>query len=116
MFLSPWVLLTAATAAVPALPWLLLLVARRRQGEISRGWASLVGLAQFGVLGINAASRQVVQHLEIRPYYDIVRQPTDVQWSPLVIFLIIFLLGLGLVAWMIQQVRKLPPEQEAASG
>jgi hypothetical protein len=113
MFLSPWVLLTAATAAAPALPWLLLLVARGRGGEIGRGWASLVGLAQFGVLGINAASRQVVQHLEISPYYNIVRQSPDVQWSPLVIFLVVFLLGLGLVAWMIQQVRNLPPEAEA---
>jgi hypothetical protein len=113
MFQSPWVLLTAATAAAVGLPWLLLLVAWRRQGGVGRGWASLVGLAQFGVLGINAASRQVVQHLEIRPYYNIVPQPTDVQWWPLVIFLVVFLLGLGLVAWMIQQVRNLPPEQEA---
>jgi hypothetical protein len=116
MFARPWVLLTAATAAAPALPWLLLLVARRGQGGIGRGWASLVGLAQFGVLGINAASRQVVQHLEIRSYYDIVRQRADVQWSPLVIFLVLFLLGLGLVAWMIQQVRKLAPEPEADAG
>jgi hypothetical protein len=116
MFLSPWLLLTAATAAAPALAWLLLLAARRRPGEISRGFASLVGLAQFGVLGINAASRQVVQHLEIRSYYDIVRQRADVQWSPLVIFLVLFLLGLGLVAWMIQQVRKLAPEPEADAG
>ena len=113
---APGSLLTAATAAAPALALAAALAARRRQGEIGRGWASLVGLAQFGVLGINAASRQVVQHLEIRPYFDIVEQPTDVQWSPLVIFLVVFLLGLGLVAWMIQQVRKLPPEQEAASS
>jgi hypothetical protein len=116
MFLSPWVLLTAVTAVAPVLPWMLLLAARRRQGEIGCGWAALLGLAQFGVLGINAASRQVVQHLEIRPFYNIAQQPTDVQWSPLLIFLIAFLLGLGLVAWMIQQVRSLPPEQEAAAG
>ena len=116
MFLSPWVLLTAVTAAAPALPWLLLLVARGRPGEIGRGWASLVGLAQFGVLGINAASRQVVQHLEIRPYYDIVRQLTEVQWAPLVIFLLVFVAGLGVVAWMIRQVAMLPAEQEVASG
>ncbi len=114
MFARPWVLLTAATAAAPALPWLLLLVARRGQGGIGRGWASLVGLAQFGVLGINAASRQLVQHLEFSPYFDIWKQPTATQWSPLLIFLVVFVLGLGLVAWMIYQVGKLPAESDVA--
>ena len=57
------------------LAWLLLLLAGRSGGRVGRRWASLVGLAQFGVLGINAASRQVVQHLEIGADYNIVRQP-----------------------------------------
>jgi hypothetical protein len=113
MFHGPWLPLTVATAIAPGLPWLLLLVAGAGKSEIGRGWASLVGLAQFGALGINAASRQLVQQLEISPYYNIVRQPTDVQWSPLAIFLVAFLLGLGVVAWMIQQVRNLPPEAVA---
>ena len=80
MFQSTWVVLTVATAAAPGLVWVLLWLARKREGGIGPGWASLIGLAQFGVLGINAASRQVVQHLEFSPYFDIWKQPTATQW------------------------------------
>ena len=113
MFQSSWVVLTVATAAAPGLVWALLFVARKRAHEISTGWASLIGLAQFGVLGINAASRQVVQHLEFGPYFDIGKQPTATQWAPLLIFLTVFVLGLGIVAWMIYQVWKLPAEPDS---
>jgi hypothetical protein len=114
MFLSPWAVLTLATAAAPAGVWGLLWLARKREGEISRGWASLVGLAQFAVLGLNAASRQLVQHLEIARYFDITTQRVEPQWAPLGIFVGLFVLGLGLVAWMIYQVWKLPAKPDAA--
>ena len=114
MFQSPLVVLTVATATAPGLVWVLLHLVRKREAEISTGRASLIGLAQFGVLGINAASRQVVQHLEFSPYFDIWKQPTAMQWSPLLIFLVVFVLGLGLVAWMIYQVWKLPAQSDIA--
>ena len=66
------------------------------------------------MLGFNAASRQVVQHLELARYFDISKQPIETQWSPLVIFLIAFVLGLGVIAWMIRQVWKLPVEPDPA--
>ena len=90
----------------------MLWLARKREDEIARGWASLIGLAQFGVLGVNAASRQLVQHLEIGRCYEISKQPVATQWAPLGIFLVVFVLGLGLVAWMIYQVAKLPAEKD----
>ena len=111
MFQSAWAVLTVATAAAPGLVWGLLSVFRKR-AAITAGWASLIGLAQFGVLGINAASRQVVQHLEFRPYFDVGKQATATQWLPLLIFLTVFVLGLGLVAWMIYQVWKLPAKAD----
>ena len=114
MFRSPMVLLTIVTILAPAGPGLLLWFARRREGEIDRRWASLLGLAQFAVLGINAAGRQVVQHVEIRPYFDITAQSTETQWSAMAVFLGSFVVGLGLVAWMIYQVAKLPAAPEAA--
>jgi hypothetical protein len=114
MFQSAWVVLTVATAIAPGLGWVLLRLARNREGQIGTVRASLIGLAQFGVLGVNAASRQVVQHLEFGPYFDIWKQPTATQWAPLLIFLVVFILGLGLVAWMIYQVWKLPAERDSA--
>jgi hypothetical protein len=114
MFQSPWAVLTVVTAAAPALVWVLLWLARTREGGVRVGWASLIGLAQFAVLGVNAASRQLVQHLEFSPYFDIWKQPTATQWSPLLIFLVVFVLGLGLIAWMVYQVRKLPAQPDIA--
>jgi hypothetical protein len=114
MFHSPWVVLTVVTAVAPGAVWALLWLGRNHSGPLSPRFATLLGLAQFGVLGINAASRQVVQHLEIGPYYNLLNQPTATQWSPLLIFLAVFILGLGLVAWMIWQVAKLPAKTDAS--
>ena len=61
---------------------------------------------QFGVLGINAASRQVVQNVNLKPFLDVSAQPIDVQWGPLAMFLIVFVIGLAVVGWMIAKVIK----------
>ena len=53
-----------ATAVAPGLPWLLLWPCEG-EAAVGRGLASLLGLVQFAVLGINAVSRQVVQNLEL---------------------------------------------------
>ena len=102
---SDWPLLplTVLTAIAPGLPWLLLMTAGWCPAK--RATAAAVALGQFGVLGVNAASRQVVQNLNLKPYLDVAAQPTDVQWGPLWMFLIAFVIGLGVVGWMIWQVR-----------
>ncbi|MEN6457536.1 MAG: hypothetical protein ABFC63_01285 [Thermoguttaceae bacterium] len=104
MFHGPLLPLTLATALAPGLGCTLL---------IAVGWmpakrlaTAAVLLGQFGVLGINAVSRQVVQNVNLKPYLDVLAQPTDVQWGPLVMFLVTFVIGLLVVAWMIAQVRK----------
>jgi len=102
MFSGPLIVLTLATAAAPGLPLLVLLFARKSPAAPAVAAAAFV--AQFGVLGINAISRQVVQNLNIAKYFDVLAQPIDVQWGPLAMFLAAFLFGLALVAWMIAQV------------
>jgi hypothetical protein len=97
-------LLTLATAVAPGLPWLLLMTAGRFASQ--RATAAAIALCQFGVLGINAASRQVVQNINLKPSFDVLAQPTDVQWGPLAMFLIVFVIGLVVVAWMLAQVRR----------
>ena len=44
--------------------------------------------------------------LHLRDYCDVLAQPTDVQWSPLVMFLVVFVLGLGVIGWMLAQLRR----------
>ena len=56
------------------------------------------------MLGINAVSRQIVQNMNLKPFLDVSAQPTDVQWGPLAMFLIAFVLGLAVVGWMIAKV------------
>ena len=58
------------------------------------------------MLGVNAVSRQIVQNLNLKPFFDVFAQPTDVQWGPLWMFLTAFVIGLGVVGWMILQLGK----------
>jgi hypothetical protein len=120
MFSGLLIPLTLATAAAPGLPWLLLMAAgpggllgRPKPGSTglpaARATAALVAVCQFGLLGINAVSRQVAQNVDLREYLDVVREREAVQWGPLVMFLVVFVIGLAVVAWMIAQVVKCRP-------
>ena len=101
LFGGPLVVLTALG---PGLPWLLILLAAR--GGLTRGLALLTGLAQFGVLALNAVSRQIVQNTELAPYLDVTAEQVNPQWSPLIVFLVLFVAGLGVTGGMIRQVVK----------
>ncbi|MCI0643388.1 MAG: hypothetical protein L0346_00695 [Chloroflexi bacterium] len=103
LFGGPMVILTTLTALGPGLPWLLLLAAWR---GFDRRLALLTGLAQVGVLACNAVSRQVVQNAELAPYLDVTAEPVNTQWGPLLLFLGLFVAGLGVTGWMIRQVAK----------
>ncbi len=104
--------LTFLTAAAPGLPWLLILIASRK--PITKGLALLVGLAQFGVIVINAVSRQILQNAELAPYLDVTAETVNIQWSAMIVFLALFVLGLAVIAWMVTQVVK--TERQPAVG
>jgi hypothetical protein len=101
---SGWrILLTVATAAAPVLPWSLIMA--RRQDLVSRPTALLLAVAQFGVLAVNAVSRQVVQNLNLGGHFAWPEGAVG-EWSPLVLFLAAFVIGMCVVAWMVVQVVK----------
>ena len=105
MFSFPAVLLTVLTALAPGLPWILI-VTERRCPINKRLLVAGIALAQLGVLGINAVSRQVVQNVNIGMVFDVFSQKTDVQWGPMAMFLAALVIGLGILAWMLAQVLK----------
>ena len=105
MFQMPLLPLTLATAVAMGVPWATMLAAARWCPVKHRSTA-LLALLQLGVLGLNAVSRQTVQNLSLKPYLDVWKQPVAVQWSPLWMFLIAFVLGAIVIAWMLWQVRK----------
>ena len=100
---SPMLMLTLLTAAGTGLPWLLMVLAQR---GITRRLGLFAGLAQLGALGLHAISRQTVQNLELAPYLQIGAEPVNIQWSPLLLFLVLFVGGIGLLVWMVVQVVK----------
>jgi hypothetical protein len=100
MFSGPLMVVTGLTAIGPGLPWLLILAQRR---AVTRTWALVTGVAQFGVLALNAISRQIVQNAELSPFLDVTAEPVNIQWSPLVLFLVLLVAGLGTVAWMLRR-------------
>ncbi len=130
MFEQPYFLLTAATAVATGLPWLLVMAGGGGKGDspllperpegccaqkgtvpfsASRRLAvAAIATAQFGVLGVNAVSRQAVQNMNLKliSSHDVFAQATAVEWSPMVMFLVTFVLALGVIGWMIVQVAK----------
>ena len=115
MFDGPVLILTLLTGAAPGLPWLLILVAGRWLTE-KRLAAVAIALGQLGVLGINAISRQIVQNVNLAQFWDVSKQPVDVQWSPLVMFLVVFVLGLVVLGWMIAQVMQCAAKNNSVPG
>jgi hypothetical protein len=111
---SGWrVALMLLTALAPGLPWLLLMQ-QSRSGE-KRALTWTVGIAQFGVLALNAVSRQVVQNLQLGRFVDVVSEPVNLQWSPLLSFLVLFVAGLAVIIWMLRKAaaagrRRLAPD------
>jgi hypothetical protein len=108
---SPMIVLTLLTAAGTGLPWLLMLLAQR---GLSSRLGLLIGLAQVGALGLHAVSRQVVQNLELAPYLQVGAEPVNLQLSPLLLFLVLFVSGVGVLVWMVAQVVR-AVRQPAAS-
>jgi len=108
MFQWPLIALTIATAVAPGLPWLLIMTAGLCSAK--RATVAAIALCQFGVLGVNAVSRQIVQNMNLERFVDVSVQPTDVQWDPLAMFLTAFVLGLAVVGWMIAQIVKCKPK------
>ena len=104
MFQWPLVVLTVVTAIAPGLPWALMMTAD--WCSKTRVTVAAIAFCQFGVLGVNAVSRQMVQNLNLETFLDVWAQPVAVQWGPLVMFLVVFVVGLVVIGWMIAQVRK----------
>lgn len=102
MLSGPMLILTILTAVSLALPWLMLLIGAVRK-EISKALGILIIIAQVVVISLNGISRQIVQNAELARYFDITAEKVQIQWSPMLLFLILFVLGTILIIWMIRQ-------------
>lgn len=110
MFAMPLLPLTLLIGAVPTLPaiWLFL----KRNEEVTPALGAIALGVQSIVLLMNAIGRQIVQNIEAGRLVDIFQIKEAVQWSPLIAFLVTFVFGLVVIAWMIAQLRHVEPVSE----
>jgi len=99
MFAGALLLLTALTALAPGAPWLVLMLGRKKANGLLVPTLAL--LAQFGVIAVNAISRQVKQNVSLNQWFDISAQATAVQWGAMALFLITFVVGAVAIVWML---------------
>jgi hypothetical protein len=98
-------------AAMPAFTWVLLVAQPARPSRLTAG---LIGGVQFLALAANAGARQWVQNMELAPFLDVAAAPVRVEWSPLVLFLVVFAAGLGVVVWMLRRIVEVHRREAAA--
>ncbi|MGD0574929.1 MAG: hypothetical protein ABSB61_06120 [Anaerolineales bacterium] len=108
----PQLALTVITALAPGLPWLLLILYRWRPARLL---VLLAALSQFGMLVLNAVSRQFLQDAEVAPFAAVGAEPVNLQLVPLVLFLLFFLAGSGVVIWILVKVRQAETSLATAS-
>lgn len=111
MFGFPLIPLTLITAISPALVFALLLI---RPGAVTRSTAMIVIHAQVVVVALNAVSRQVKQSLELAPFMRVSDEPVNWQLSPLLIFLVLFVAGVGFIGYLVKRAATEAREIEAA--
>jgi len=101
--------LTFVTGASPGLPWLLIALWLRFRSSLL---VAMIGVAQFGVLGLNAISRQWVQNMELRPYADLAKTPVHLQLGGLIMFLVMFGAAVVFCIWLAMKLYRAPTERE----
>ncbi len=102
------ILIFLLTAISPGAPWVALLMMRVRINSnilpSRKGSALIAAIGQLVVITLNAVSRQWVQNTELSRYRDVSKEVVNTQWSPMIIFLTLFVIGLGVVGWMIAKI------------
>jgi hypothetical protein len=83
------------------LPWFINLL-QLHKVRLALGVTAMV--LQFVALALNAVCRQLVQNTELAPFTDVANAPVAIQLSPLILFLLVFVAGLGVVFWMLSKV------------
>ena len=112
IFSASWLPLTILTAVTPVIVAAILIAASRKEA-VSPRLALVVGVVQFLVLAFNAVSRQVVQNAELGRYFDVTAEQVKTQWSPMILFLVLFVIGVGIIIWMLRQLTIAKQEQAA---
>jgi hypothetical protein len=108
----PHLLFAVLAMALPVVAAALVVLGARA----GQGLAWLAALVMFLAVGANAIVRQVVQNLRLAEFVDVAAEPVNTQLSPLILFLLLFVAGLGVVAWMVAKVVQVNRRETAQDG
>ena len=72
----------------------------------SRGLVGMATACQFLTLAAFGVIRQIGQNNGVAKFVDVSRLPEAVQWDTLIAFVVCFLLGVGVIVWMVAQCVK----------
>ena len=104
MFAGPLLPLTVLTGMAPGLPWCI-----DDDGQLVSDKRATV--AASGLVPVRRAGHQRRQPAggakpQPQAVFRVAAVPEHVQWGPLMMFLIVFVIGLAVVAWMLAQALK----------
>lgn len=102
--------LTILTGILPAA--VLALMALQVKG-LKKTLVLAAAIGQALVLVANAVSRQAVQNIETGRFVDVAKGVVNTQWSTLILFLIVFIIGVAIIIWMIRQIWNVPAPERA---
>jgi phage shock protein PspC (stress-responsive transcriptional regulator) len=101
-------LLMGITALSPIIPLILIL---QKHQNITKSNTILIAAMQLIVIALNAISRQVIQNLQLLPFLDVTKEKVSPQINIMLIFLITFVTGIGIIVYMIKQIINVKGEQ-----
>ena len=105
LFQFPCCLFTIFVILLPLVPAVLLTQSARSNSVRPLFLAGLI-LGEIGLLGSFVTVRQLIQNAQIGRLVQVELLAVAVQWGPLIAFLVIFVLGACVIAWIIRQIAK----------
>ena len=94
----------ALLVVIAFLPVLLIGLTFIQRSRQTKFLATMIAIIQFLFLGANAIARQWVQNIEVARYFDVSTEAVHTQWSPMIVFLLLFIAGVAIVIWMVTKI------------
>jgi hypothetical protein len=91
------------TAISPGAVWIAMSLQRK---GVKERLTNAALICQLGVLTLNAISRQWLQNTELSRFKDVSKELVNTQWSPMILFVALFVVGLGVIAWMVARIME----------
>ena len=99
--ISPYIYLTGLSAGVFLIPVILISFTKILPNK--KIMAAVTFLAQIGAIAVYSIVRQWIQYLEISSWLDVAKIPTATQWSPMIAFLAVFVVGVSVCLWIVSR-------------